>query len=394
MPENSSRTRGNRSDSLRSQANQDGRRERTANDSAKLDLDKPLPSCPRSVVATRHNDWYSLKGYRHFDICPSCYESVFRGTPFAIHFAQNRLAERPIERVCDFSSPWVRLAWLLTIKQRLSSFEKIYSLADVTEIDRPCPEDRELGSDRILWYGIPDQRDGVHVANFAICSSDKRMIEALFPTLRSYFTKLPSTYSASIPKKYMCSLRTSSSRFPRYLDLLVELDGEAQDLSQRPNIDRFIQMARENAFKNECARDKSYMRKAWHFIPSLPEFTVCEECYDKLVWPAMQSRNTSSSIPRLFNKSMQLVPNEDPDIGSSCCLYSPRMRKVWDISVKEDDYAYLKRKALERKKVDVQIARQRKSIINWMMGLERGSIQWERAKSELKELDREWAACE
>jgi hypothetical protein len=394
IPESSMRTRRERSNSVRSQATVEERRERSTRDSARIDMDRPLLSCPRSTATTKYDDWYNLQGQRNFDICPSCYEGVFAGTPFAVDFSQTRRGERPTERLCDFSSPWTRLAWLLTIKQRRSSLELLHAIADIAEVDRPCPDDVELRSDRVTWYGIPDQRDGIHVANFAICSADKRMVEALLPTMRGYFTKLPNSHASSTPSKYMCCLRTSSRRFPKYLDLLVELDSEAQDLNQRPNLSRFIQLARDNAFKGECAKDKALFRKPWLFIPSLPEFTVCEECYDELIWPACQSKSTATSIPRLFNKTMQLVPTEDPETGSSCCLYSSRMRRVFDISVKEVDFAYLKRKAVERKKAETKLARERKHIMNWMLDLDRGSSRWERAKNEIKAIDREWAIWE
>ncbi len=394
MPDETVYVTRSRSSSLRSQPNQDSRRELPSKRSATSDLDKPLPSCPRSTPSERHDDWFSLQGYQSFDICPSCYDGVFADTPFAVHFSQTRRHQRPVERFCDFSNPWMRLAWLLTIKQRRPSLGLFYSLADIAEANRPCPDDRELGTDRIAWYGIEDQRDGIHVANFAVCSCDKKMIEALFPSMRGYFTKLSPGRSTTEPERYICSLRTSSRRFPRYLDMLVELDAEAQSLNNEPNINRFIQLARDNAFKGECCKDKTSVRKAWHFIPSLPEFTVCEECYDEHVWPVIRSKSSSSAVARLFNKTIQLVPGEDPDVGSSCCLYSPRMRRVWTTSVQNEDFTYLKKKAIERKKAESRLVRERKGIVNWMMGAERGSSQWERARSELKELEREWVAWE
>jgi hypothetical protein len=192
----------------------------------------------------------------------------------------------------------------------------------------------------------------------------------------------------------MCGLRTSSRRFPKYLELLSELNDDAQEFDQRPAFNRFVQMVREYAFKGECTKDKAFTRKPWHFIPSLPEFTVCEECYDELIWPACQSKSTPSTIPRLFNKTIQLVPNEDPEVGSSCCLYSSRMRRVFDTSVREADFSYLKRKAIERKRAENKMTRERKGIMKWMAGLDRGSSSWERAKSELKAVEREWAAWE
>ncbi|KAF9698226.1 hypothetical protein EKO04_003398 [Ascochyta lentis] len=385
--EDAPRLRRSRSNSADSKHSSDGR---TKSSRAVALLDRPLPSCPRGAPTDRYDDWYSLPGYRNFDICPSCYDGVFADTPFAAHFSQPRRYERPTERFCDFSSPWMRLAWLLTIKQRRPSLDLLYALADVSDSDRPCPGDRELSTDRVSWYSIPDQRDGLHVANFAVCSADVKMLEILFPTVRGYFTRLPSASTYS-PEKHTCSLRVSSRRFPKYLDLLVELDAEAQSTSSRPNMTRFVKMARENAFKGECARSKAFVRKAWHFIPQLPEFTVCEECYDEAIWPLL---NKPSALPRLVNKSIQLVPNEDLELGSSCALYSARMRRVWDVCVKEDDFKYLERKVLERKRKEVLLAKERRGLLKWLAGQEKGSRGYERAKEELRLVEREWKEWE
>ena len=383
-PDEAPRVRRSRSNSVDSKYSSDGRMKSSR--TADL-LDRPLPSCPRGAPTDRHDDWYSFRGYRNFDICPSCYDGVFRDTPFAREFSQTRLGERPRERFCDFSSVWMRLAWLLTLRRRLPSLDLLYSLADISDSDRPCPGDREVSTDRVSWYGIADQRDGLHVASFAVCAADVKMLEMLFPTIRGYFTRLPST-SSYTPEKYTCSLRTTSRRCPQYLDLLVELDAEAQANGSRPNMTRFIKMARDNAFKGECAKNKAFVRKAWHFIPALPEFTVCEECYDEVIWPAVAEGKTR--VPRLVNKSIQLVPDEDIEHGSSCCLYSSRMRRVWDVATREEDLKYLERKALERKRKEVQLAKERRGLMRWMADEEKGSRGYERAKDNLKLLEREW----
>lgn len=394
-PDEPSYLRRMRSNSTRSIPSHNSRREQRTREKTLPDLDRPLPSCPRNTSLIRYNDWYSLLEHESFDVCPSCYEGVFADTPFSVCFSQIRLYERPVKRICDFSNPWMRLAWLLTIKQRRQSLDLLSELIDVADGDRPCPADQELGTDRVVWYGIPSQRDGAHVENFSVCSRDKRMIEVLFPTMRGILRRLPISYQSKGSERFLCSLRTGSRRFPKYLDLLVELDAEAQSLDQRLDINRLIQLARENAFKGECVKSKCYVRKPWHFIPSLPEFTACEECYDELVRPTLQDTTSSpSKISRSFNKSAQLVPTEDPEIGTSCCLYSPRMRRVWDTSVREDDFSYLTRKVLERKGTEKRLTRERNIIVSWMLGLERGSDQWERARDELSALEREWATWE
>ncbi|KAI4911150.1 hypothetical protein J4E90_007408 [Alternaria incomplexa] len=322
------------------------------------------------------------KDNKNFNICPSCYDGVFAGTPFDVDFRQIWLNDYSMERSCDFSSPWARLAWLLTLQRGRKSLDLIYAIAGVMDtVAKPCPGDREAGAeDRISWYGITNPRDGTRVANFAICSSDRRMLEALLPSLRGCFAKMPKD------DRHVCSLRTSSTRFPKYLDLLVELDAEAELSGQLPDLSRFVLLLRENSYKGECQRYKILFRKPWHFIPSLPEFTVCEQCYDELIWPATQSRSTSSSIPHMFNKSIQLVPGEDPDVGSSCCLWSPRMRDVWKEAVRYDDFSYLKSQAKERKRAESKYMRNRKHIMTWMGDAEKGTRKWKEAEDAMREL--------
>jgi len=386
--EEPARTTRTRSDSLRSQ---DGRRDRSSRRTASMD--RPLPDCPRFVKSGPYDDWYALQGHKNFNICPSCYEGVFAGTPFDVDFKQIWLGDWPAERTCDFSSPWTRLAWLLTVKQRRTSLDLIYAIADIMDyVVSPCPGDREAGAERnVSWYGIPNQRDGTHIANFAICSSDRRMIEALLPSLRGCFTKIPRGY---IDSSDTCSLRTSSSRFAKYLDLLVELDREAELSGQLPDLNRFIKLIRENSFKGECARSRTLFRKPWHFVPSLPEFTVCEQCYDELIWPATQSKSVTSPIPHLFNKSIQLVPGEDPDVGSSCCLWSKRMREVWRETLKYDDFSYLKSQARERKRAEAKYMKNRKQIAEWLGDAPKGSRKYAEAEDAMRELKKSWYTYE
>jgi hypothetical protein len=285
----------------------------------------------------------------------------------------------------------MRLAWLLIIKQQRKVPDLIYQLATIADVGQPCPKDREVTGG--TWYGIPDQKDGIHVANFAVCPEDVKQLEALCPSLRGYFTRLPSTtYGMSGPRKYTCSLRTTSKRFPKYLDLLVELDEEARLTGRPPDIERFIKLAREHAFKSECAKDQLFTRRPWHFIPSLPEFTVCEECYDDLVWPAIREKN---SIAKLFNRNTQLVPSEDP-VGTSCCLYSPRMRRVWDRALDDEDYSYLKRKALQRKENELRLAKERMELNDWLENMANarsgsyGKSQYDNIRRSLRAVEEEW----
>jgi hypothetical protein len=279
------------------------------------------------------------------------------------------------------------------IKQQRKSPDLIYNLATIADVHPPCPKDLELAGG--VWYGLPDQRDGVHVANFAVCACDLKRIEALFPSIRGYLTRLeyPAQIGRSRPT-YTCALRTSSKRFEKYLDLLVEIDDEAAKTKRPPDIERFIKLVREHAFKAECAKDKPFVRRPWHFISNLPELTVCEECYDDLVWPAMRNKN---AVALMFNRTTQLVPGEDAE-GASCCLYSPRMRRVWNRALEDEDLAYLRRKAVERKKAESRLNRERRDLNKWIEGMESGGVyrevEIERLRKLLREADEEWRSWE
>ncbi|KAF2497784.1 hypothetical protein BU16DRAFT_525383 [Lophium mytilinum] len=371
-----------RENSNRSSSAYDGRR--LDKNPAPLTLEKPLPPCPRANFSSNYNDWYTLENCPNFDVCPSCYEGVFEDTQFAPYFKQTRLHEKRISRNCDFSSPWVRLAWLLMIKHKRKSLDLLYRLATIREIEQPCPGNLEVSG---TWYGIKDSY-GDHVTKFAICPCDLKQIEALLPSLRNTFTRI---YPSDPRKTYTCALRTASRRFPAYLDLLVELDEEASRRARSPDLRPFIQLAKENAYKQECMRDQLIPGQMWHFIPHLPEFAICEECFDELVWPEAMKKNTSK-IAAEFNKTLQFVKDE-PALGMSCQLYSPRMRRVWKRAVEDDDFGYLAKKAIERSKMEQDLQRQRKAIgrlleDRWRSGAEREQLRLQAAQ--LMEAWRDW----
>ncbi|KAF2205193.1 hypothetical protein GQ43DRAFT_437217 [Delitschia confertaspora ATCC 74209] len=347
-------------------------------------LDKPLPACPRTEPVGKYNDWYTLDGCSNFDICPTCFDGVFAQTTFAHFFSQSRLYEAPVARICDFSDAWVRMAWLLTVKQRRVSPDLLYRLADIADKEEQCPAEREVAGP---WYGIADHRDGVHISNFVICPRDLRQLEALLPSLRGYFTKVPS--DPRNPKLHKCSLRTTYRRFPKYLDPLVNIHEESMRTRSAPNMSPFIDLVREHAYRKECDKDKPTIGKPWHFIPDLPEFTVCEECYNDVIWPEIKK---GSNLASKFNRTLQLIPYEDSE-GSSCCLYGPRMRVIFARALEEDDFGYLKRKAIERKQARKKLARERVGLLRIVDGKGRSqysSAEWESFRRTLRAVDAEW----
>lgn len=92
----------------------------------------PLPTCPRKKFVRGRNDWLTLPRCPNFDICPSCYESTMAPTEFRNMFIPSPHRSSDMEIICDFgSSPWFRIAWLLTIKDRRRDLNLFYALANV-----------------------------------------------------------------------------------------------------------------------------------------------------------------------------------------------------------------------------------------------------------------------
>ena len=67
---------------------------------------------------------------------------------------------------------------------------------------------------------------------------------------------------------------------------------------------------------------------------------------------------------------------------------------MWEVACKEEDFKYLERKVLERRRKEVLLGRERRGVIKWMAGVEKGGRQWERAREELGFLEGEWGEWE
>lgn len=299
-----------------------------------------LPPCPRSVPVGGHNDWYRLRDYPMFKVCPSCREAVSRAG-YGRHFvsAFSKSPERPVQ--CSFSIPWIRMAYLLMVKKRRSDANLLYDMAEVAEDTAPCPGKRLLVRE---WYRILDVDSDRNVPGFYACPYCIRSLETIFPVLKGVFYKSRSRRSL---EERACSLRSDSSRFATYVDLLEDTANQANEYRRAPNTYRFVELAKKLGAIPTCLRDDMLRGRAWHIIPRLPEFTACGECYEDIVWPAVLR---GLPLASQFTKEPQLI--EKPHIGVSCQLYSSRMRKVFLEACSDDDFDYLRQVALKRHRLE------------------------------------------
>ncbi|KAL9602498.1 MAG: hypothetical protein Q9219_001792 [cf. Caloplaca sp. 3 TL-2023] len=303
-----------------------------------------LPPCPRSVAVTEYYDWYTLRGRLDFKICPTCRKAISQagyGRHLEAFFGEK--PERPAS--CNFSIPWVRMAYLLNVKRRLPDLDLLYYLADVAKTTPPCPGKRPTVRE---WYRVPENDSDRHVSGFYACPYCVRNLETIFPMLKGVFHKSRSRHSV---EERSCSLRSDSSRFATHVDLLEDISNQATEYRRPPNMYRFAELAKKMDAIPACSRDDMLRGRSWHVMPKLPEFTACSECYEDVIWPAFLQ---GSPLAAQFSRNPQVVEKAHHG-GVSCQLYSAKMRKIFRKACAEDDFELLSRTARKRYRVEREL---------------------------------------
>lgn len=291
----------------------------------------PLPSCPRSTFSAEPDDWYTLVGNDLFHLCSTCRTAV-EDTGYDRHFTPMAPLPPGTRIRCDFSKPWIRMAWLLTQKENLPHVNLLHSFAYIISREQPCPGN--TGSAKHDWYKLYDPETRREITNFDVCSFCVRSVENLFPNLKGIFIPAPRD-----ERKRICDLTTDSPRFAAYADTLESISNEARVYRRPANMARFITLARQNASVRPCPENIITYNRPWHFIPNLPEFTICEECFEKHVVPIIKD---GSELANRFGKLPQLLPPDFEEDGGSCRIWTKsRVEKLWKMCANED-YAALK----------------------------------------------------
>jgi len=344
-----------------------------------------LPPCPRSDYKSGYKDWYNLEGCPNFDLCPDCRNNVFEGTRYSSFFKRPREYTRPlsVKVRCDFSNPWMRLAWLLTLERRLPDLSLLQTLYKHLDESKDCPDARKANR---RWMTIVDYNDRRPIRKFHVCPTDVKSIEILLPGLKGHFVDYPkSSISSSTSSTAMTSLissttdqtlrkctlyTTRNNRFPSYLDSLVSIHESLPKgvLAKSSDMRPFTELVKYKTELADCPRDNMMKGKKWFFIPTLPEFTVCEECHDDMIVPIMNNDYNDDDLTLRFHKTPQFLPlGWDGPSGmsteASCTLYSPRMRRIFSKAVRNNDYKYLCRKAKERREREVELQQMAQPLI-------------------------------
>ncbi|KAK0366304.1 hypothetical protein LTS02_007037 [Friedmanniomyces endolithicus] len=347
-------------------------------------MKKGLPDCQRPESVSGYDDWYTVIGAPGLTFCPGCVDSVFERTIFRPSI--RRLPQLNLNNniSCAFgSSPWLRLAWLLTLQQHRTDLTLLRDLADIEATSEPCPGGTEATRS---WYGLRD-REGYFVKDFHICYSDVRKTERLLPTLSGFFVRLPQRSSHGV---YTCGIRAEGNRFSAYLDALIATHERALASRKGPDPMPFVDLVERKTRLRECTRDNMLTGGLWHFMPNIPTLTICEDCYEAVVEPEVR-RN--SEVAMRFNRTIQPVYGEG--MGSSCQLYSRRMRKIFQRAVEDNDLKYLARKSKERREAELRLQERYKDVVRLAKRLSRdaaGGDDERRLNRELDRITQEWQA--
>lgn len=346
------------------------------------------PPCPKPCSTRGSSDWYTLQGLSEFDMCPECFFKNFKSTRFRDYFKLAKPKDPKQKTKCDFANQWIRLAWLMTQQQQRKDLDLIYAIARIGANDSSCPGDRD---DARTWYTLVD-KNGEKVAHFDVCKTDVKRIEALMPQLHDMFVK---GYQGE-QKVRMCDLRTESHRFEKYLDVLYGIVEKAEIKRRPPDVQQFVDFVRQRAQMRECRRGKFLPNRPWHIMPELPEFTVCEECYTDVVWPAIEE---GSWLASKFQKTPKVIYNDEPGQheGVSCQLYSARMRDIFQKAVTRKDLDYLEWRVHERQRMERTIKSQEENCRRLKKQLEgkgNSSAEMTALQQRMQDLKNNWKEVE
>ncbi|KAL2152480.1 hypothetical protein VTH82DRAFT_5664 [Thermothelomyces myriococcoides] len=303
-----------------------------------------LPECPwKKLPTTTRNragsdQFLALKRAENFRICPDCYRSLFVNTEFRHMFVAAPVRSGDQMPSCDFgTSPWYRIAYLMTLKYGYPDLRLLQGIASVAARSQACAGSQIASR---VWYSMMAPNSRRPISTFNVCLGCAKMIEVLLPNLVGVFVPLDSHEAT----RGVCDLYFAPDR-KRFFDYFEEMKTASDKALARrtaPDVVELVDRIREISIHDECLRNTPIANRRWHVLQRVPEFTVCEECFNAVVWPMIEDVDNGSEVPRNFYKYKQPKP------VASCQLYSDRMRRVFLEACKHDDFEFLERCVLHR----------------------------------------------
>lgn len=148
------------------------------------------------------------------------------------------------------------------------------------------------------------------------------------------------------------------------------------------------------ARRTPCSRDQPRLGSRWTFKYGLPDFAVCEWCYDlylvRLHDDALAStvvegyvRDEGNDIPTTLFECLERVDPADESTPFHCHMWSDRMRKLWKEASMQQDIDFFRQRFDDRQTRWRQVRRRvddlTEGIVNSPIG-DRGTVDMAREK--------------
>jgi len=315
----------------------------------------PFADCPRSQYATGHQDWYMISGpqqFPNFDICPTCFDTSIKPTAYARFFSRSPPKPETMATQCDFSNLWVHIAWVWLFSQSAPDVSLLGMITAIQVPEGPCPNSQaeqagEKPTATRRWFCLPNPRTGALIEDLTICSHCVAHIETILPPMRGVFgaaaggASCPATCDLMVP---------NSQRSLSYIDQIVEV-AEKTLKTGYLDLTPAAEYIEKYALLPECPKNNTVKNVGCYSMPSsVPEFTVCQECYTEVILSEVQNEAPLAKLA----KQVSTAPSIPPD-GFSCQLYSPRTRQFWQDSLTTGDAGLLRQKVTERKQKQMEL---------------------------------------
>jgi len=319
-----------------------------------------IGSCPRSVSRAGLHDWYTMKGKEYLDICPSCMRSM-GASPFRDYFVPSLPKPHGQTVSCAMSRPWYRVAFEQSVRQNRINLNLLDEISHPPSEIWPCNGRK---AEARKWWHIEDPDTRKQVENFDICTECAYKLDKLFPETRTLPYKLFVRPDNELVREKICNLNTDSKHFAGIIEQVERLANRCRDGDPRkkPSAFRsFVSHIAKAARYPECMKDSMLPTRAWHFMPRLPEFTICQECFAEVVWPIFRE-----PLAEEICRTVQVVPfrnNRQHVYGISCQLYSDRMRNIFRKAVDSADFAMLREAVLDRYRVEQHVQETHRTLL-------------------------------
>lgn len=335
-------------------------------------VQQPQPSnvpCPRKVSQAGFPDWFGLTDprFQYFNVCPTCYHSQIRPTPYASAFAQKPPAPPHLALRCDMSRFWVRMAGLvlLTMNQdRRHDVTLLPRVSGITVQDGLCPN-THLESENApppcvprVWYTIRDPNTGVvPLPGWTVCAHCVANMQTLCPTISNAWVP-----TSQAPVEGSCAFVPSDRFDDQYTSQQLQYAAAcvvASAQAGRTDMSALVNWLRDNpppsrggvpsrpwqAPSGPCPQNYPSSTLRCYIMRDLFDFTVCEKCFAEVIKPDV---DRGVELARRFDTAPSTMPS-----GFTCQLYSTRMRQVWAHAASTGDLAFLGLKVSQARGVGI-----------------------------------------